>query len=147
MGGSRPGHIRITRPTALLSAVVTLFAALFLCLGTDPGGTEDHHPDGPVTATAANGTAYSPAAGTTVRAKAEAKAEAEARYTCPYDKGDCGLFPHQSPAVLTVPPPATPLAGDVLPAHLEPPYPTGQVPRSGALARAPDLHVLQVLRT
>ncbi|MEV4969968.1 hypothetical protein [Streptomyces scopuliridis] len=141
MGGSRPGHIRVSRPTALLSAVATLFAALFLCLGTDPGGTRDHHPDSPVTA--ASGTAYSPAAGTTVRAKAPA----EARYTCPYDKGDCGLFPRQSPAVLTVPPPATPLAGDVQPSHLEPPYPTGQVPRSGALARAPDLHVLQVLRT
>ncbi|MFE2633644.1 hypothetical protein ACFXKX_16385 [Streptomyces scopuliridis] len=145
MGGSRPGHIRITRPTALLSAVATLFAALFLCLGPDPGGTGGHHPEGPATAAngAGTGTAYSPAAGTTVRAKAEA----EARYTCPYDKGDCGLFPHQSPAVLTVPPPATPLAGDVQPSHLEPPYPTGQVPRSGALARAPDLHVLQVLRT
>ncbi|MER8072572.1 hypothetical protein ABTZ59_30245 [Streptomyces sp. NPDC094034] len=141
MGGSRPGHIRIARPTALLSAVATLLAALFLCLGPDPGGTGVHHPDGP--ATAANGAAYGPVAETSVADRAEA----EARYTCPYDKGDCGLFPHQSPAVLTVPPPATPFAGQVQPPHLEPPYPTGQVPRSGALARAPDLHVLQVLRT
>ncbi|MFJ9027358.1 hypothetical protein ACIRQP_02295 [Streptomyces sp. NPDC102274] len=142
MGGSRPGHIRVTRPAALLSAVATLFAALFICLGPDPGGTGVHHSDGSATAVA-GGTAYGPAAGTTVRDRAEA----EARYTCPYDNGDCGLFPRQSPAVLTVPPPAIPLAGDVQPAHLEPPCPTGQVPRSGALARAPDLHVLQVLRT
>ncbi|MFE4910239.1 hypothetical protein ACFRCX_01560 [Streptomyces sp. NPDC056652] len=141
MGGSRAGHIRVTRPTALLSAVATLLAALFICLGAEPDGTGVHHPDGP--AAVADGGAYGPAAGTTIRDRAEA----EARYTCPYDKGDCGLFPHQSPAVLTVPPPATPLVGDVQPSHLEPPFPTGRVPRSGALARAPDLHVLQVLRT
>lgn len=127
---------------ALMSAVATLFAALFICLGPDPGKTGIHHPDGSVTAEAGA------AAGQGAQAvQVTVRARAEARYTCPYERGDCGLFPHPSPAVLTVPPPATPLAGDVQPSHLEPPYPTGRLPRSGALARAPDLHVLQVLRT
>lgn len=113
---------------ALVSAVATLFAALFVCLGPDTGTGEAHHQE-------------------RSRLVSVAPAQAEAEFSCPYDNGDCGLFPHLSPAVLTVPPPAAPAATDVPLPHREPPYRTGQVPRSGPLIRAPDLHVLQVLRT
>ncbi|WP_079125086.1 hypothetical protein [Streptomyces lushanensis] len=125
---------------ALASAVATLFAALFICLG-------------PESATASgSGSIAGPGGGHAGNSHARNRSftavnQAEARFSCPYDSGDCALFTHLSPAVLTVPPPAAPLAADVQLPHREPPYPTGQVPRSGALARAPDLHVLQVLRT
>ncbi|MFD7895456.1 hypothetical protein [Streptomyces sp. NPDC059743] len=122
---------------ALASAMATLFAALFICLGPESAtgsGSGSDFGAGPGDRHAGNRSF------TTV-------SQAEARFSCPYDNGDCGLFTHLSPAVLTVPPPAAPLAADVQLPHREPPYPTGQVPRSGALARAPDLHVLQVLRT
>ncbi|MFJ5223805.1 hypothetical protein [Streptomyces sp. NPDC088400] len=153
MGGPRPSHIRITRPTALLSAVATLFAALFICLtpgAADPA--EAHHrdasPNRDASPTArAEGTQATQSARATSMATHDVPVPAEARYTCPYEKDNCGLFPHRSPAVLTVPPPTAALTGDAALPHLEPPYPTGQVPRSGTLARAPDLHVLQVLRT
>ncbi|MEU3609119.1 hypothetical protein AB0E83_27265 [Streptomyces sp. NPDC035033] len=68
-------------------------------------------------------------------------------YVCPYDRGGCSLFPSLSPAVLSAPPLDPPL-------HAE-----DRLPRVGAFAgggaardpgvrpRAPDLHVLQVLRT
>ncbi|MFF1419679.1 hypothetical protein [Streptomyces sp. NPDC058280] len=160
MGG--PRRTRITRPTALVSAVATLFAALFICLGPGPGPADAHHrPDSAAGATAAGSRAphVQHVRAEQVRAEhvraeqvraEQVRAEqvrAEDRFSCPYDNGDCGFFPHLSPAVLTVPPPAAPLTGGVQLQHLEPPHPTGQVPRSGALARAPDLHVLQVLRT
>lgn len=112
---------------ALVSAVATLFAALFICLGsgTDPAGPGDHHRTGSFTAAS----------------------QAEARYNCPYDGNDCGFVPHLSPAVLTVPPPAAPLLAGVPHPRLELPSPHGRLPRPEALARALDLHVLQVLRT
>ncbi|MFJ2212507.1 hypothetical protein ACIQVO_16620 [Streptomyces sp. NPDC101062] len=142
MGGQsrgRIGHIRPTRPTALFSAVATLLAALFLCLGTDTETAPGHHRDGPaVTAAVAGGftvgTAQPPHAG-------------ESQYVCPYRDGDCGVLPHLGAAVLTVPPPAAAPAVAVQHPYLEPPRPTGRAPRSGAFPRAPDLHVLQVLRT
>nr|WSZ95707.1 hypothetical protein OH820_08565 [Streptomyces sp. NBC_00857] len=151
MGGPRPSHIRITRPTALLSAVATMFAALFICLTpgvADPA--EAHHRDASPQSARATPTATATATHD-VPVPAEARYTCpeyeEARYTCPYEKDNCGLFPHHSPGVLTVPPPTAALTADAPLPHLEPPYPTGQVPRSGTLARAPDLHVLQVLRT
>ncbi|MFD5034345.1 hypothetical protein ACFVWX_24855 [Streptomyces sp. NPDC058220] len=145
MGG--PRRTGITRPTALVSAVATLFAALFICLGPGPGPADAHHrPDSAAGATAAGSRAPHVQHVRAEQVRAE-QVRAEDRFSCPYDNGDCGLFPHLSPAVLTVPPPAAPLTGGVQLQHLEPPHPTGQVPRSGALARAPDLHVLQVLRT
>jgi hypothetical protein len=122
MGGSRINRLarlaRIARPTALMSAVATLLGALFLCLS--PAGP--HH-------------------------TALADADITTAYSCPYDKGDCGLLPALSPAVLTAPPLDAPPAAGVQPPHFGPPPPTGRLPRSGALPRAPDLHVLQVLRT
>jgi hypothetical protein len=99
--------------------VATLLGAFFLCLS--PAGT--HH------------------------ATTLAHTDITTVYSCPYDKGDCGLLPALSPAVLTAPPLDAPPLADAQPPHFGPPPPTGRLPRSGALPRAPDLHVLQVLRT
>ncbi|MFD9220240.1 hypothetical protein ACFWDI_09555 [Streptomyces sp. NPDC060064] len=119
MGGSRLNHIaRTARPMALLTAVTTLLSALFICLS--PSAPAPHHTARPDVPTA---------------------------YTCPYEDGACGLLPLVSPAVLTAPPLDSPLEAGAQPPHLDLPAPTGRLPRSGALARAPDLHVLQVLRT
>jgi hypothetical protein len=141
MGGSRTDRLsRTARPTALLSAVATLLGALFICLG--PAGTHHGKPSprahGPGATAAAE-------AGTPARTAAHTATA----YSCPYDDGGCGLLPVLSPAVLTVPPPQldAPLeAGAALP-HPGPAADAGGRGRSGVLARAPDLHVLQVLRT
>ncbi|WP_381799235.1 hypothetical protein [Streptomyces niveus] len=147
MGGRR--HIRDARPTALLSAVVTLLAALYVCLG--PADTHDTRSSTVRAAksAAAQHTARAPGAGITLRTDVEAAGPAAApEYTCPYDRSSCRFIPHLSPAVLTAPHPADPLGtDDVGPARLALPSHTGQVSRSGASPRAPDLHVLQVLRT
>lgn len=146
MGGRR--HIRDARPTALLSAVVTLLAALSICLGpADPHHQASSAPT--VTVTAAS--SHDARVGITLRTDVDGTAARPAsapEYTCPYDRGGCRFIPRLSPAVLTAPLPADPLGThDVSPAHLELPPSTGQVSRSGAFPRAPDLHVLQVLRT
>lgn len=149
MGGRR--HIRDARPTALLSAVATLLAALYVCLG--PADT--HHERSPTVRAAATSSAAAQhperaaSPGITLRTDVEAAGRAAApEYTCPYDRSNCRFIPHLSPAVLTAPHPADPLGtDDVSPARLALPAHTGQVSRSGAFPRAPDLHVLQVLRT
>ncbi|MFF4869249.1 hypothetical protein ACIPQA_18815 [Streptomyces sp. NPDC090109] len=115
---------------ALVSAVATLLAALFFCLGTGPeAGPGSHHGAAP---------------------EQEARAAAAAvpvEYVCPYDRGGCSLFPSLSPAVLGAPPLDPPLqAADGLP-RLAPVSGDGPARRSGVRPRAPDLHVLQVLRT
>ncbi|MFI6468799.1 hypothetical protein ACIBL5_00805 [Streptomyces sp. NPDC050516] len=106
---------------ALLSAMATLLAALFICLAAGGGESPARH--------------HGPPAG------------GPAQYSCPYDQGDCGLFPHTGPAVLTTPPtdaPAPAAVHDVRPVTPR----AGAAPvRFGARPRAPDLHVLQVLRT
>ncbi|MGW6396315.1 hypothetical protein ACWFR1_38775 [Streptomyces sp. NPDC055103] len=115
---------------ALVSAVATLLAALFVCLGTGPG-TDPHH---------------EAAASATHGARTSAVA-AVGEYVCPYDRGGCSLVPSLSPAVLSAPPLDPPLhAEDRLP-RLDPPSGDSPARRSGIRARAPDLHVLQVLRT
>ncbi|MFF3836770.1 hypothetical protein [Streptomyces sp. NPDC001930] len=127
------------RPMALVSAVATLLAALFFCLGAGPGPENHHAGAGPK---AASGSA---ATGTTATTPAVAGAVVE--YICPYDRGGCSLFPSLSPAVLSAPPLDPPLhAADGLP-RFEPPSGDGAARRSGVRPRAPDLHVLQVLRT
>ncbi|MGI5483088.1 hypothetical protein [Streptomyces lavendofoliae] len=69
-----------------------------------------------------------------------------AAYACPYDRGDCGLFPYLTAAVLTAPPlDPPPQTGD--PARVAPDRRAGPPAAAGARPRAPDLHVLQVLRT
>lgn len=145
MGGRR--HIRDARPTALLGAVVTLLAALYICLG--PADT--HHQASSAPTVTATASAHDARVGITLRTDVGSTAARPAsapEYTCPYDRGGCRFIPHLGPAVLTAPHPADPLGThDVSPAHLELPPSTGQVSRSGAFPRAPDLHVLQVLRT
>ncbi|WP_228447022.1 hypothetical protein [Streptomyces paludis] len=125
-----------------MSAVATLFAAFLICLGGGSGAVSA----APSGASGASDVAYVTHEGGTAHT-VTAPAEAGARYICPYGKGDCGFFPHLSPAVLTVPPPVAPLADGVQLSHLTVAHPVGRAPRSGAHARAPDLHVLQVLRT
>ncbi|MFC8290746.1 hypothetical protein [Streptomyces sp. NPDC057250] len=117
---------------ALVSAVATLLAALSFCLGAGPGA-ESHH---------------GPAPEQRVRTAAATVAVAVAvEYVCPYDRGGCSLFPSPSPAVLGAPAPDPPLqAADGLP-RLAPVSGDGPARRSGVRPRAPDLHVLQVLRT
>ncbi|MEU6483841.1 hypothetical protein [Streptomyces sp. NPDC046887] len=122
MGGS--GLIRILRPTARLSAVAALLAALFVCL--DPHGVAarpDHGEQRRVTL-----------------------AVPATEYSCPFDRGDCGLFPYQTPVVLTAPPLDPPQQPDTL--TRPQPAPAVAAPASyQARPRAPGLHVLQVLRT
>ncbi|GAA2928579.1 hypothetical protein [Streptomyces enissocaesilis] len=140
MGGLRQPRTgragRTTRPMVLLSAVATLFAALFVCLSTGAGpGSEPGERHG----TTAVGVAVP------VAAVAAAPAQDGHAYLCPYDSQPCGAFPHLSPAVLTVPPPAVAVATE--PQHVAPRAATDPVRGAGALPRAPGRHVLQVMRT
>ncbi|MEU0371175.1 hypothetical protein ABZ070_13095 [Streptomyces sp. NPDC006283] len=124
MGGSRTDRLsRTARPTALLSAVATLLGALFICLG--PAGP--HH---------SGETAFQ-----------AHQPGSPSVYSCPYDDGGCGMLPVLSPAVLTAPPLDAPVAAGTRPPYPDLPASAGGPDRSGVLARAPDLHVLQVLRT
>ncbi|MFF5702872.1 hypothetical protein ACFY7H_10260 [Streptomyces sp. NPDC012794] len=72
-----------------------------------------------------------------------------AHATCvsPYDPPGCSPLSHVTPAVLPAPPPAValPRSGPVPAAR--PGAAAGPVRPPGTLARAPGLHVLQVLRT
>ncbi len=132
MGGSQLNHIRRTaRPMALVSAAATLLGALLICLSP----VAPHH------------SSHSASPPDVVQTAATAATAATYVYTCPYDKRGCGLLPLVEPAVLTAPPPDAPLPSGAQPPHFDPPAATGGLPRSGALPRAPDLHVLQVLRT
>ncbi|MEV7520711.1 hypothetical protein [Streptomyces sp. NPDC091371] len=74
--------------------------------------------------------------------------EARAHAVCvsPYDLPGCSPLAHAMPGVLPAPPPTA------VPAGGEPPAPAracgaGSTRPPEPLARAPDLHVLQVLRT
>lgn len=113
---------------ALASAVATLLAALFVCLGSGEAAPAHHE--------------------RTAHANPAAEAAVAAHeYVCPYDRGGCSLFPSLSPAVLTAPPlDPPPHAEGRLPLPV-PAHDTARAPRSAAQPRAPDLHVLQVLRT
>jgi hypothetical protein len=110
------------RPTALLSAVATLLGALFFCLG--PGGPK-HGATAPPAYESLTATVYS----------------------CPHDDDGCGMMPVLSPAVLTAPPLDAPPPAGAVPASFGPDPDAAPPHRSGAQARAPDLHVLQVMRT
>ncbi|MFD7610173.1 hypothetical protein [Streptomyces sp. NPDC059828] len=116
---------------ALGSAMATLLAALFVCIGMLADARTDHTPPPGITV------AVHTTAGTGTDAKAD----------CPYDRGDCGMFGHLSPAVLTAPPldgPADEVGDRPVPATVPG---TGRLAHTGVLPRAPDLHVLQVQRT
>ncbi|MFB7589118.1 hypothetical protein [Streptomyces sp. NPDC056169] len=112
---------------ALVSAVATLLAALFVCLGTGPG-PDPHHEAAPE--------AYGAHASVAV-----------AEYICPYERDGCSLVPSLSPAVLSAAPVDPPLHAEGRLPRLDPPSGDGPARRSGVRPRAPDLHVLQVLRT
>ncbi|TQK44083.1 hypothetical protein FBY35_5564 [Streptomyces sp. SLBN-118] len=128
MGAPRLSDIaRTARPMALLSAVATLLGALFICLSPPAG----HHTAAPASTSGST----------------SASGDAAAAYTCPYDKGACGLMPLVKPAVLTAPPLDAPVEAGAQPPHLGAPPAGASLPRSGAQPRAPSLHVLQVLRT
>ncbi|MFE1895990.1 hypothetical protein [Streptomyces yangpuensis] len=78
----------------------------------------------------------------------EVRAHGTAHAVCvsPYEPPGCSPLAHVPPAVLPVPPPAVAVSGGgPLPsAHATA---AGRIRPPEALARAPDLHVLQVLRT
>ncbi|WP_420080972.1 hypothetical protein ACN6AT_25360 [Streptomyces sp. JL4002] len=109
------------RRAALLSVLGVLAGALFLCArsGEPHTASED------------------------VRAHGAA---AHAVCVSPYDLPGCSPRAHLPPAVLPVPPPAVTVAGGAPPA-VAPVAGAGRVRPPGPQARAPDLHVLQVLRT
>lgn len=109
---------------ALVSAVATLLAALFVCLGVGDAVGHDER----------------------TRAHHERTTGAD-EYVCPYDRGDCSLFPSLSPAVLTAPPLDPPSQAEGRFPRLGPSYDPVRAPHADARPRAPDLHVLQVLRT
>ncbi|MEV4943822.1 hypothetical protein [Streptomyces zaomyceticus] len=132
---------RHARPMALVSAVATLLAALFFCLGSGPGS--HHEPAGSHTGARAAGNAA--ALTTTVTGAGPVAVAVE--YVCPYDRGGCSLFPSLSPAVLSAPPLDPPPHAAGGQPRLDPPSGDGPARRSGARPRAPGLHVLQVLRT
>ncbi|MFD3541816.1 hypothetical protein ACFWUQ_20285 [Streptomyces sp. NPDC058662] len=125
-----------SRHAVLLLALGVLAGALLLC--TRPG--EAHH--GPAGATAPAATApTAPAPATAVPYGAP-----HAVCASPYELPGCSPRVHVPPGVPPVPPPAaTPAAGE--------PVPLGAADAAGSagsprpLARAPDLHALQVLRT
>ncbi|RNL70897.1 hypothetical protein [Streptomyces sp. I6] len=149
MGGIRSARTAHTaRPTALLSAVATLLAALFFCLGQAGTGSAAarehtaHRAEGGFAASASPAVGH--AAGTT---RTAAPADPATAYGCPYDRGDCGIYPHLGPAVLTAQPQDAPPAAAGLPRGSAAHRAAGGPPRTGALPRAPDLHALQVLRT
>lgn len=120
MRGSRLGLIaRDTRPAALLSAVATLLGALFICLSPPA----EHH----IPASATN--------------------DVVPAFSCPYESGACGLQPTVEAAVLTSPPPEGPIHAEEQGVRYDQPSDAGRPAGSDALARAPNLHVLQVLRT
>lgn len=134
MGGSRVHRLsRRTRPTALLSAVATFLGALFFCLG--PGGAHE--------ATASP--AYESATGSA--GESAFGPLAATAYSCPHDDRGCGLRPVLGPAVLTAPPLDAPPPAGAAPTSLATDPDAAPPHHSGAQARAPDLHVLQVMRT
>ncbi|MFE5769180.1 hypothetical protein ACFQ7O_12570 [Streptomyces sp. NPDC056485] len=130
MGGRE--HIRrgrigrhVRRRAVIAVALSVLFGALFLCVrpGEPHAGT----------------------AGAAVTAAAPATA-ARAVCVAPDEPPGCSPFSHVAPGVLPAPPPAQAVPGSA-------PDPVVRAARGGparphgALARAPDLHALQVLRT
>ncbi|MCZ7460730.1 hypothetical protein [Streptomyces sp. WMMC940] len=147
MGGMRNARTAHTaRPMALGSAVATLLAALFLCMGqTHTGGAGAAREHG--THRETGETRAAGRVGETTPAVPGAARADSAAYTCPYDRGHCGLFPHLTPGVLTAPPEDSPPAPAGLPSGALPARDASGPPSTGALPRAPDLHVLQVLRT
>ncbi|OLZ68727.1 hypothetical protein AVW11_11980 [Streptomyces amritsarensis] len=111
------------RRAVVLAVLGALAGALFLC--ARPGGSHS----------------------ASVSAS-EARAHGAAHAVCvsPYDLPGCTPLAHVTAAVLPVPPPAVTVPGGGAPPAAQPAA-VGRIRPPEALARAPDLHVLQVLRT
>ncbi|MEV6687721.1 hypothetical protein AB0N28_20660 [Streptomyces sp. NPDC051130] len=148
-GHTGPPHRRavpsaaLTVLTAALALGVLLWGAVFPCAGA----AGSHGPRTAVAQTQGRGPwqAHAPAG--------EAAHVAEAAYgsvhvdcVAPYELPGCSPRSDTPPAVLPVPPTALAAAGAGAPAAVRPAC-AGPVRAPGTLARAPDLHALQVLRT
>ncbi|MFJ3200588.1 hypothetical protein [Streptomyces sp. NPDC086989] len=127
-------HVR--RRAVIVVALSVLFGALFLCVR--PG--EPHPVAGGASVAGASG-AGGPAAAGAVRGHG-----AHAVCVSPGELPGCSPFSHVARGVLPAPPPAVTVPGSAPPPAART---TGAGPArpSGTLARAPDLHALQVLRT
>ncbi|MEU9085005.1 hypothetical protein [Streptomyces sp. NPDC048357] len=124
----RPGLRRALLLTAFGALVGVLTGALFLCASRSGESS--------VSAPAPAG------------ARAEPRAHGTAHAVCvsPYDLPGCSSLAHVTPGVLPVPPPAVTVPGGEPPPAAEVSG-AGRIRPPGPLARAPDLHALQVLRT
>lgn len=122
-------HVR--RRAVIAVALSVLLGALFLCVR--PG---DPH--------AVGGAAGAPAAS----AASGPTHEYGTRAVCvsPDEPPGCSPFSHVAPGVLPAPPPPVTVAGSV-PDTVARTAGAGPARPPGTLARAPDLHALQVLRT
>ncbi|MFI5665518.1 hypothetical protein [Streptomyces sp. NPDC051704] len=144
MGGrehTRRGRIgRHARRRAVIAvALSVLFGALFLCVR--PG---EPHPSATAPAAAAATAAQTAAAAT--GSAASAGSAARAVCAAPDEPPGCSPFSHVAPGVLPAPPPAVTVPGSA-PDPAAPAVGGGPARPHGTLARAPDLHALQVLRT
>ncbi|MFH7598337.1 hypothetical protein WDV06_25055 [Streptomyces racemochromogenes] len=141
MGGwenTRSGrHGRHARRGALLLLLALAMAAGtgFLCVRGGAAVPGARAAEGPVRAYAAHGVA-GPYGGSGPRVAC----------VSPHELPGCSPLAHVTPAVLPAPPPAV-TAARPGPAPRALPAATGPVRPPGTLARAPDLHALQVLRT
>ncbi|GHB38098.1 hypothetical protein GCM10010347_04270 [Streptomyces cirratus] len=146
LGGHTGPPPRRAAPSAALTALAAALALGVLLWGTAfpcAGGVRSHVSPTAVAAAGAHeparGGAYDPARGQT-------HGPAHAGCVAPHELPGCSPRSDTPPAVLPVPPSALAAVGAgavvaVRPAH------AGPVRAPGALARAPDLHALQVLRT
>ncbi|MEU9164304.1 hypothetical protein AB0D29_29045 [Streptomyces sp. NPDC048424] len=142
----RPGLRRGLLPTvfgALVGALVAvlvgvLAGALFLCASRSGASSVSAPAPAPASAPAPAG----------ARAEPQAQAHGTAHAVCvsPYDLPGCSPLAHVTPGVLPVPPPAVTVPGGEPPLAAEVSG-AGRIRPPGPLARAPDLHALQVLRT
>ncbi|MFZ3497272.1 hypothetical protein ACODT5_29280 [Streptomyces sp. 5.8] len=121
----------LLRHAVLLMAFGVLAGAAFLCR------------------TAGVGAGQPAAAGTVARAGHTAHAPGAPHVVCvaPYDRPGCSPLSHVLPGLLPPAPPAALVAGGTpVPAAVRP-APAAWIRPPSALARGPDLHALQVLRT
>ncbi|MFF4641647.1 hypothetical protein [Streptomyces sp. NPDC001389] len=138
MGGwehTRSGHHgrHARRGVLLLLLALGVAAGMgFLCVRGAAAVQGAGAAEGPVRAYAAHGTYAGHAA--------------HAACVSPYEPPGCSPLSHVTPAVLPAPPPAV-TAAPPGPAPRALPATTGPARPPGTLARAPDLHALQVLRT
>ncbi|MET9883770.1 hypothetical protein ABZZ20_11605 [Streptomyces sp. NPDC006430] len=125
------------RRAVITIALSVLVAALFLCV----------RPGEPHAATTATGASATTATAAAAAAYGHGYPQGARAVCVSHDElPGCSPFSHVTPGVMPAPPPAVPVAGSL-------PDPVAQAAGGaparphGALARAPDLHALQVLRT